>query len=194
MKLTPDIEDHATCVNFYENNALELEKKEHMPVDNTWITNNWKKQKKKRSYAEVVYDLKEVEVNDRGEEKTSSSQQRVNILENNNFGNVNFLDRYQDLLKDEESNSSRIVSPPKPCVNTSSGYNNSNQDKSINTSPVLDSQDWDILKIPEELQSTVEDRNTLHNIISSNCVYELRIEGHFCLDAVFNSSRTQKQK
>ena len=141
MKLTSDIEDHATCVNFYENNALELEKQEHMPVDNTWITDNRKEQKKKRSYAEVVCDLKEVEVNDSGEEKTSSSQQRVNILENDNFGNVNFLDRYQDLLKDEESNFSRIVSPPKLCVNTTSSYNNSNQDKSINTSAVLDSQD-----------------------------------------------------
>ena len=75
-------------------------------------------------------------------------------------------------MKDEEINSSRIISPPKISVNTSSSYNNSNQDKCINTSAVLDSQDQDILKILEELQST------LHNNISSNCVYEPRIEVH----------------
>ena len=92
-------------------------------------------------------------------------------------------------MREEESNSSRIVSPPKICVNTSSSCNNSNQDKSINTSAVLDSQDQDILKILEELQSTGEDRTTLHNNISSNCVFEPRIEGHFCSDAIFNLSR-----
>ena len=75
-------------------------------------------------------------------------------------------------MKDEEINSSRIISPPKISVNTSSSYNNSNQDKCINTSAVLDSQDQDILKILEELQST------LHNNMSSNCVYEPRIEVH----------------
>ena len=128
-------------------------------------------------------------MNDSGEEKTWSNQQRVNILGNDKFGNVNFSDIYQDLLRDEKSNSSRIVSPPKICVNTSSSCNNSNQAKSINTSVFLDSQDQDILKILEELQFTAEDETTLHNNISSNCVYESRIEGHFCSDAVFNLSR-----
>ena len=33
---------------------------------------------------------------------TSSNQQRVNILENDNFGNINFSDIYEDLLRDEE--------------------------------------------------------------------------------------------
>ena len=128
LRLTSDIEDHASCVNFSENKALELEKQAHMPLDNTWITDNQMERKKKRSYAEVVYNLKEVNVNDSGEEKISTSQHWVNILENVNFGNVNFSDIYQDLLRDEESNSSRIVSPPKICVNTSSSCNNSNQD------------------------------------------------------------------
>ena len=64
------------------------------------------------------------------------------------------------------------------CVNTSSSSNNSNQVKSINTSAFLDCQDQDILKILEELQSTGEDGTTLYNNISSNCVYESRIEGH----------------
>ena len=123
-------------------------------------------------------------MNDSGEEKTWSNQQQVNILGNDKFGNVNFSDIYQDLLRDEKSNSSRIVSPPKICVNTSSSCNNSNQAKSINTSAFLDSQDQDILKILEELQSTDEDGTTLHNNISSNCAYESRIEGHFCSDAV----------
>ena len=103
MKLTSDIEDHANCVSFSGNKALELEKQEQMPTDNTWITDNRTERKKKRSYAEVVYNLKEVKANDSGEEKISSSQQQVNILENNNFGNVNFSDIYQDLLRDEES-------------------------------------------------------------------------------------------
>ena len=93
------------------------------------------------------------------------------------------------MFRDEKSNSSRIVSPLKICVNTSSSFNNSNQTKSINTSVFLDSQDQDILKILEELQCTGEDGTTLHNNISSNCVYESRIEGHFCSDAVFNLSR-----
>ena len=189
LRVKSDREDHASCVSFSENKALELEKQEHMPLDNTWITDNRTERKKKKSYAEVVYNLKEVKVNDSGEEKISTSQQRVNILENVNFGNVNFSDIYQDLLRDEESNSSRIVIPPKICVNTSSSCNNSNQDKSTNTSDVLDSQHQDILKILEELQPTGEDRTTLHNNISSNCVYEPRIEGHFCSDAVFNLSR-----
>ena len=48
-------------------------------------------------------------MNDSSEEKTSSSQQRVNILENDNFGNVKFSDIYQDLMRDEESNFSRTV-------------------------------------------------------------------------------------
>ena len=39
------------------------------------------------------------------------------------------------------------------------------------------------------MQFTAEDETTLHNNISSNCVYESRIEGHFCSDAVFNLSR-----
>ena len=93
------------------------------------------------------------------------------------------------MLRDEKSNSSRIVSPPKICVNTSYSCNNSNQAKSINTSAFLDSQDQDILKILEELQCTGEDGTTLHNNISSNCLYESRIEEHFCSDAVFNLSR-----
>ena len=49
----------------------------------------------------------------------------------------------------------------------------------------LDYQDQDILKILEELQSTGEGKTTPHNNISSNCVYESRIEGHFCSDAIF---------
>ena len=66
---------------------------------------------------------------------------------------------------------------------------NSNEAKSINTSVFIDSQDQNILTILEELQCTGEDGSTLHNNISSNCVYELKIEGHFCSDAVFNLSR-----
>ena len=121
-------------------------------------------------------------------EKTSSSQQRVNIVENDDFGNVNFSDIYQD-LRDEESNSSRIVSTPKMCVKTSSSCNKSNQNKSINASAVLDSQDQDILKILERMQSTGEVGTTLYKNITSNCVYEPRIEGYSCSDPVFNLSR-----
>ena len=132
MRLTSDREDHESCVSFSENKTLELEKQEHMSLDNTWITDNRTERKKKRSYVEVVYNLKEVKVTDSVEEKISTSQQRVDILENVNFGKVNFSDIYQDLLRDEETNSSRIVSPPKICVNTSPSCNNSNQDKIIN--------------------------------------------------------------
>ena len=46
-----------------------------------------------------------------------------------------------DLLRDEESSSSRIVGPPKISFATSSSCNNSNQNESINTSAVLGSQD-----------------------------------------------------
>ena len=184
LKLTSGIENHLNCVSFYENKALKLEKQEQMSIDNMWITGNREERKKKRSYAEVTCNREKVKVNDSGEEKTWSNRQRVNIL-GNKFANVNFSDIYQDLLRDEKSNSSRIVSPPKICVNTSSSCNNSNQTKSINTSVFLDSQYQDILKILEELQCTGEDGTTLHNNISSNCVYESRIEGHFCSDAVF---------
>ena len=90
-------------------------------------------------------------MNDSGEAKSSSSQQWINLSENNNFGNVSFSDIYQDLLRDEERNTSRIVSPPKICVKTSSSCNNSNQGKSINTPAVLDSQGQEILKILEKL-------------------------------------------
>ena len=128
-------------------------------------------------------------MNDSDEEKTWSNQQRVNILGNDKFENVDFSDIYQDLLRDEKSNSWRIVSAPKICVNTTSSCNNSNQTKSINTSAFPDSQDRDILKILEELQSTEEDGTTLHKNISSNWVYKSRIEGHFCSDTVFNLSR-----
>ena len=76
---------------------------------------------------------------------------------------------------DEESNSSRIVSPPKIRVNTSSSCNNSNQDKSINTSTVLDSQNQDTVKILEEMQSKGDDVSTFHDSISSNSAYERRI-------------------
>ena len=92
MKLTPDVEDHANCVIFSENRELKLEKQEHLSIDNMWIRDNRTERKKKISYAEVVCNLKEVKVNDSGEEKTWSSQQRVNILENYNFENINFSD------------------------------------------------------------------------------------------------------
>ena len=39
------------------------------------------------------------------------------------------------------------------------------------------------------MQSSGEDGNTLHNNINSNCIYEFKIEGHFCSDTVFNLSR-----
>ena len=39
------------------------------------------------------------------------------------------------------------------------------------------------------MQSTGEDRTTIHNNIGSNCIYETRIEGYFCSDVVFNLSR-----
>ena len=152
LKLTSGIENHVNCVSFYENKALKLEKQEQMSIDNIWITDNREGRKKKRSYAEVTRNREDVKVNDIGEEKTRSNQQRVNILGNDKFGNVNFSDIYKDMLRDEKINSSRIVSPPKICVNTSSSCNNSNQAKSINTSVFLDSQDQDILKILEELQ------------------------------------------
>ena len=103
-----------------------------MSIGNTWMTGIRTERKKKRSYAEVFCNLKEVKVNNIGEEKTSSSQQRANILEN-------FSDIYQDLLRDEERNSPKIVSPLKICVNTLSSYNNSNQNRCINTSAVFDS-------------------------------------------------------
>ena len=152
LKLTSGIENYVNCVSFYENKALKLEKQEQMSIDNIWITDNREGRKKKRSYAEVTRNREDVKVNDIGEEKTRSNQQRVNILGNDKFGNVNFSDIYKDMLRDEKINSSRIVSPPKICVNTSSSCNNSNQTKSINTSVFLDSQDQDILKILEELQ------------------------------------------
>ena len=38
------------------------------------------------------------------------------------------------------------------------------------------------------MQSTGEDITTLHNNISCNCIYESRIEGHFCSEAIFNLS------
>ena len=79
------------------------------------------------------------------------------------------------MLRDKKINSSRIVSPPKICGNTSSSCNNSNQDKSINTSTVLDSQNQDIVKILEEMQSKGDDVSTLHDSISSNSAYERRI-------------------
>ena len=79
--------------------------------------------------------------------------------------------------------------PPKICLNTSSSCNDSNQAKSINTSAFPDSQNQDIQKFLEKLQSSGEDGNTLHNNINSNCIYEFKIEGHFCSDAVFNLSR-----
>ena len=52
-----------------------------MSIDNTWIMDSRTERKKKRPYAEVICNLKEVKMNDSGGEKTSSSQQRVNILE-----------------------------------------------------------------------------------------------------------------
>ena len=45
-----------------------------MPVLNTWITDNRTAQKKKRSYAEFVYNFEEVTLNDNGEEKILSSK------------------------------------------------------------------------------------------------------------------------
>ena len=143
-----------------------------MSIDNMWITDSREERKNKRSYAEVTNNREEVKVNGSGEEKTWSNQQRVNILGNDKFGTVHFSDIYQDFLGDEKSNSSRIVSHPKICVNTSCSCNNNNQAESINTSTVLNSQDQDILKILEELLSTGEDGTTLHNNISSNSVYE----------------------
>ena len=59
LRLTSDIEDLASCVSFSENKALELEKQEHIPLGNMWITDNRMEQKKKRPYPEVVYNLKE---------------------------------------------------------------------------------------------------------------------------------------
>ena len=61
-----------------------------MSIDNSQIMDNREEQKKKRSYAEVTRNRKEVKVNDSGEEKTWSNQQRVKILENDKLGNVNF--------------------------------------------------------------------------------------------------------
>ena len=75
FKLTSDVGDHTNCVSFSEN---------------MWVTDNRTERKKNRAYAEVVCNLEEVEVNDGGKEKTWNSQQRVNTLENDNFGNVNF--------------------------------------------------------------------------------------------------------
>ena len=61
-----------------------------MSIGNTWIMNNREEQKKKISYAEVVRNREEIKVNESGKEKTSSNQQRINNLENDKFGNVNF--------------------------------------------------------------------------------------------------------
>ena len=97
MILTSAIENHTNCVRFSENKALKLEKQEHIPIENTWMTDNRTQRKKKGSYAEVTCNLEEVKVNGSGEEKISSTQQRVNILENHKSGNVNFSDIYQDL-------------------------------------------------------------------------------------------------
>ena len=90
LKLTSGIENHLNCVSFYENKALKLEKQEQISIDNMWITDNREERKKKRSYAEVTCNREEVKVNDSGEEKTWSNQQRVKILENDKLGNVNF--------------------------------------------------------------------------------------------------------
>ena len=87
-----------------------------MSIDKTWVTDNRAERKKKRYYAEVTSNREEVKVNDSGEEKTLSNQQRVNILEKDKFGNANFSDIFQDFLEDQKSNSSRIVSPSKICV------------------------------------------------------------------------------
>ena len=52
-------------------------------------------------------------MNDTGEEQILSNKQLVSFFQNDKFGVVNLWDIYQDLLSDEESNSSRIVSPDK---------------------------------------------------------------------------------
>ena len=74
LKLTTDSEHHENCVSFCENKVSELGKQEHMPVLNTWITDNQTAQKKKRSYAEFVYNFEEVTLNDNGEGKILSSK------------------------------------------------------------------------------------------------------------------------
>ena len=56
-------------VSLSEIKALNLEKQEHMPIDNTWIKDNQTERKKKRSYAEVACNLEEIKANDSGEEE-----------------------------------------------------------------------------------------------------------------------------
>ena len=72
LKLTSGVRNHGNCVSFSENKPLKLEK--HVSIDNMWITDNREEWKKKRSYAEVARNRKEVKVNDSGEEKTWSNQ------------------------------------------------------------------------------------------------------------------------
>ena len=64
---------------------------------------------------------------------------------------MSISDIYHDLLSEEESNSSRIVSPAKICVNTPPCRSNSNQNWSINTLVVQDSHDQYILNLLEDL-------------------------------------------
>ena len=95
------------------------------------------------------------------------------------------------MLRDEESNSSRIVSPPKICVNTSSSCNNSNQDKSINTSAVLDFENQDILIKISLKNCNLQGKTEIFFIITSalTVFMNLELKDIFCSDAVFNLSR-----
>ena len=90
------------------------------------------------------------QVNENG--KSDAEAVKYNRM-NKSYDTINLSEIYNQLLKDESKNASKVeISPPKVCTNSASSSNASDSIVVEDNPTLLSSQDDEILSILEELQ------------------------------------------
>ena len=107
-----------------------------------------------------------------------SRKSYAEVVRNTTEKDVGFYRIYENLVKDEKSNSSLIETfPPVMCTNSAHATNHSCsfvEEKDT----LFSTQDKEILSILEELEET-----------AVSAISKTRLSGYFCSDIVFNLSR-----
>ena len=160
----------------------------------SWVTDNRKQRKKKKTYAEVLQIGCE-------KEGTFVVKEGVNAVMNSVTKEIDTVAKvtpdlseiHNDLLKSEQNSSSSMLNlPPSICTDTSTCKNASNSTiESVCESDVcLDNYDKEILSILEDLQCPRNPVKSQSQIsVPSVRTKQYRLSGSFVSDTVFNLSR-----
>ena len=179
-------------------NLTDMENYDENHKGLSWVTDNRKQRKKKKTYAEVLQIGCEKEGTFVVKEATNAVMNSA-TKEIDTVGKVtlDLSEIYNDLLKSEQNSSSLVLNlPPSICTDTSTSKNASNCtiESGCESDVCPDDYDKEILSILEYLQCPRNPVKSQSQIsVPSVRTEQYRLSGSFVSDTVFNLSRVTKR-